>query len=104
MQFIEQWPGTCLALSPALLGRLVADVGFDGVQLRDALQCLRSYGARRAPEALVQISEAASCMGPARGLDDASRLIQLAPAAVGIGLQHAVEGLEVSLRMLALAI
>lgn len=38
MQFIEQWSGTCLALSPALFGRLAADVGFDGVQLRDALR------------------------------------------------------------------
>jgi hypothetical protein len=77
------------------VGRLAPDVGLDRVQRGDAPQRL---GCHRVPHAgaQVQVPPGPAGMRPAGGLGDLAGGVQLAPAAVGVGLQDAAEAAQVA--------
>jgi hypothetical protein len=83
---------------------LAPDLGLDLEDLADALQPLVHQRARQLVLALVDVPQLASCMGPARGLDDAAVFIELVVARERVGLQNSPPALEVACGVLALAV
>lgn len=84
----------------SLIRRLAADRAFDGVELCDAVE--RALGDRRAI-GLMDVVELAPRMCPAGGLADVAAAIEVVEAGISVGLQRALESLQVSSRMLAFA-
>ena len=84
-------PARAWRCSASHVRRLAPDLGLDRVQRGDAPQGLRGHRARRAPGAQVQIPPRSPRVGPASRFDDAPAVVELAPAAIGVGLQDAAE-------------
>lgn len=102
----DETPASLLPNAAALLSRLSGDLALDVVQDADPLQRLEGD---RGAGGLPDVVEGAAQMSPACRLADApmalgARLVELPEAAVGIGLQHALEAREMGLRVLALAV
>jgi hypothetical protein len=86
---LEERLAAQLAHAATLLGRLPADLGFDGIETGDAGECLA--GDRCRCVASLQLVELAPDVRPAEGqLDRASRR-QFAVGAVAVDLQDAAE-------------
>lgn len=81
--------------------QFTANARFDGIQLTDPAQ---RFGGHRRGVHLMQIVEFAPHVRPARGFTDSPVGVKRVETGVGIGLQDACEGLEVALRVLALAV
>lgn len=84
--------------------RLPAHVGLDGVQRLDAPQRLRGEASVVAAVLDVQIPPRPARMRPACCLCDPAAVVEVAPAAIGVGLQSPSEPREMAAWMFALSI
>lgn len=104
MQFVEQRARASLALAASNVRWLATDPGLDRVERGDALQGRVGNGARDAALAVIHVPPRSTRVRPAKRLVDTPGVVDLPVAAVGVSLQHAVEVLQVLMRMLALAV
>src|ERR1039458_2065363 len=100
--------GTCAVCGPSMplhrwrrLSRLAADLFLDCVQSADS--CQRLGGDGRCVNCM-DVVELAPCVGPACHFIDGAVAVKMMKAGIRIGLQRALEVLQMQPRMLALAI
>jgi len=90
-----------LPFGAALVRRAAADFLFDGVEFADARE--RLLGDLRFPRD-ADVEELPSRVRPAGGFENEALLVEFVEAGIAVRLQNALEGFEMGLAMLALAV
>ena len=98
LQSLEHGSGAGLSLAPPDVGRLTADLFLEGVEIADALE---SFSGQGRSLRLMKVVELAPDVRPARGFLYLARDVERRVAGESVGLQNALEVLEVRLRMFA---
>ena len=99
-QLVDRRASSLPACLPSLVRRPAANLGFDAVQCADAVE--RLLGDRRC-RGLMHVEELAPDVRPAGDLDHVA-VEQGIEAGIAVGMQEALEGLQVRLRVLTLAV
>ncbi len=98
-QLLQQRARSQLPLPTSLIGRLAADIRFNGKQPAHSHQRLVRQRARHAVLALVDVPHLASGVAPASRFQHVATFIQLVESSERIGLQCAAEVLQVPRRV-----
>ncbi len=101
MEFVDQWPCTCLAYFASEAKRLAAGLAFDIVECADTLN---GFGRNRRTVGHLDVVELTPDVRPAGSFDDFTALIKVMESGLAIGLQNARELAQMLPGMFTLAI
>jgi len=101
LQVVKQRPGSRLADGQPQIGRLAANLVLDSIKISDALQ---RFGCGGRGVDSMDIVELAPCVCPAGNLIDGATAVQMMEPCIGVGLQAALEMLQMLPWMFALTI